>query len=494
MAKGIFKKFFKGAMVTLLTITTALTAFAGCSCGKNPNKPTPPATQKVTVESVIEDELGSFSFNDEYVMTINGVAINSIDDFKKVNEVVVEAGQNCSKLTITAETNAGEEVSYTAENIQGDVADWQERGLKTDKENVNMISSELRYEKDATIVDDSTAELEIRAYVREVVDEFNATGDYVESATYTIIEDPTIDPTPTPDPEPPVEIVYVTAGDVVSYVLGDIDVEADIQEVAQAIATTKAPTMSLNEVLAVDLDENADKLLVYVKGTSSGGTVSIIEFEVPYTNSDFYDYIENAKEKINSVLTAKGLNENSQIEENSTAHNDLIFALEGLETSYETEKTALSSTAKSNIAIDQLFNLTELSAEKMTELGITDMNDFSKALLNNTRGDGYEKVTSFTEDDIIATYVNSASSLDINKRSAFTIVTITKQGIFSSSVYSVVTSSSETYAKILNDSADAVVGTHTILVDYNNPIIYQNGNRVVEEVAAINPNDLGRTR
>ena len=92
MAKGIFKKFIKDAMLTLLTVTTALTAFAGCSCGKDPNDPTPPATPTVTVESVIEDELGSFSFNDEYVMTINGIAIESIDDFKKVNEVAVEAG------------------------------------------------------------------------------------------------------------------------------------------------------------------------------------------------------------------------------------------------------------------------------------------------------------------------------------------------------------------------------------------------------------------
>ena len=486
-------------MLTLLTVTTAITTFAGCSCGKDPNDPTPPATPTVTVESVIEDELGSFSFNDEYVMTINGVAIESIDDFKKFNEVTIEAGQNGSKLTIIAETNAGEEVSYTAENIQGDVADWQERGLKTDEENVDMISSELRYEEDATIVDDSTAELEIREYVREVVDEFNATGDYVESATYTIIEDPTIDPTPTPgpgvdpEPEPPVEIVYVTAGDVVSDVLGDIDVEADIQEVAQAVVGTRAPTYTIDKVLSVDVSDG--NFIIYTTGGVSGDLSTIRSFSVPYdVNSSFFECLVDMDSEINTLLSSKEINMSSQIEENSSVHNELVAALESFESNYESSKNSISSTAKVDISTTQVFNFDVLSQDTMTELGITDMNDFSKALLNNTRGDGYEKVTSFTEDDIIATYVNTAGAPNINGYTTFDVVTITKGGMYKTSLVLAVQNSSEAYPKLLNNSADAGVSTHTTIIDYENAIVYKNGNRVVEEVAAINPNDLGRTR
>lgn len=493
MAKGIFKKFFKGAMVTLLTITTALTAFAGYSCGKNPNKPTPPATQKVTVESVIEDELGSFSFNDEYVMTINGVAIKSIDDFKKVNEVVVEAGQNGSKLTITAETNAGKEVSYSAENIQGNVVDWQERGLKTDAENVDMISSELRYEEGATIVDDSTAELEIRKYVREVVDEFNATGDYVESATYTIIEDPTIDPTPTPDPEPPVEIVYVKAGDVVSDVLGDIDVEADIQEVAHAIVGTRAPTYTIDKVLSVDVSDG--NFIIYTTGGVSGDLSTIRSFSVPYdVNSSFFECLVDMDSEINTLLSSKEINMSSQIEENSSVHNELVAALESFESNYESSKNSISSTAKVDISTTQVFNFDVLSQDTMIELGITDMNDFSKALLNNTRGAGYEKVTSFTEDDIISTYVNTPTSPAASDYATYSIFIVTKNGMVE--VKPKVTGSvAQAYSKLLNNSADVEIQSSTDVIVYSeSSIVYRNGNRVVEEVAAINPNDLGRTR
>ena len=53
-----------------------------------------------------------------------------------------------------------------------------------------------------------------------------------------------------------VEVVYVTAGDVVSDVLGDIDVEADIQEVTRAIISTKYPTINNGEILAVDYTNN----------------------------------------------------------------------------------------------------------------------------------------------------------------------------------------------------------------------------------------------
>lgn len=500
MAKGKFKKFFKGALITLLSVGTALSAFAGCSCARNPQESsTPPELPKVTVEAVVEDAIGDFSFAEEYVMTVDGIAIENFDDFEKVTNVVLEAGETGTDVTITAETNAGEEVSIVAEDVQGDVFDWFTRGTKTDAENVSQIISELDYEADTMIVDNSEDEQKIVAYVNEVIDEFNETSQNVESATYTLIEDPTIDPTPTPDPtpdpEPPVEITYVTVENIVNDILGDIDVEADIQEVAQAIVGTKLSSMTLNEILAVDVSDGSFN--IYLKGTRSAGSVSIFSFAVPYNSSEyncFYDYLENSEEKINSILTAKGLNANSQIEENSAAHNDLVSELEVLEKTYEEEKTALSSTAKADIGGEVVFNLTELSADKMTELGITDMNDFSKALLNNTRGDGYEKVTSFTEDDIIATYVDTPGAVNINGVSGFNIVTITNDGIYKTYVYSLVQTSAEMYNKILCNSADAGVSTHATIVDYDNPIVYENGNRVLDEVASANPYALGRMR
>lgn len=299
--------------------------------------------------------------------------------------------------------------------------------------------------------------------------------------------DTTTDDTPPPDtPTPEPEITYVSVSDLVSETFGNINVDNDMTEVISAIENTRSPTsvtLIFNKTLAIDFDNEGNQLTFFADVKIADGTSKqIIKFSVPYAEEDFYNLVKDKEAVIKEVLTANGVTDASQVEENSTLHSELLSDLTALKTSYTNEMNALKATAKASITAGAIFNYDELSADALSNLGITDMNAFSYALLENKRGDGYDLVTGFTtKDDVIETYVNNPSATDINGESAFSIVTISKTGIYETQLFAYIGRNTRSllYTKILNDSADAVCATHEALVEFSeNVILYDNGSRI----------------
>ncbi len=466
-------KFF--TLIVAITLS-ACTVFSACKNSEPPTTPptTPPTSNPpaevvyVSVNDVVTEALGNFSFSQEYNQVFNTIASQNIDGFQSIKNVSVEQGSNGYKITIQASTTNGD-VSYSANGIQGNLAEFLSRGAKTDTQNIADLVAELSYNSGATIVDDSADETAIKEYIAEQIAEFEIAGESILDATFTN-DNPTI--------EPPEQVTYVTAGDVVNQILGDINVDADVQEVADAIVATSAPSSyKIEHILAVDnniyyLDmKNNSNSKNYIMG------LKINNSKAQYQN--FYDYVKNKEEAINSILTSKGLNINSQIEENSALHNELISALTSLKTDYNEEKADLSATAKSDISILNIFTPTILSSQEMANLGIDDMNEFSYALLENTRGSGYDKVTGFEKGDIVATYVTTPSHIDIDGYTSFDIVTIAQSGIYKNKIYVAVTEVGQAQKKHLQDSADCSIDENTSILSefFTKSVVYQNGER-----------------
>jgi hypothetical protein len=181
------------------------------------------------------------------------------------------------------------------------------------------------------------------------------------------------------------------------------------------------------------------------------------------------DYKEWIEEKTGKVMT-------SNVEKDSEELTQLQTQIINLKTTYEAEKETLEATSKDKIVGTTVFSPETLDATKKSELGITSMNAFAEALLNNKNGEGYDKVTGWTSDDVIATYVGGFSSENIYGVSGFDILIMLDTGIIKTRIETTRENNSneDRYKMLLEDDNKVEV------IEVNQVINYENNSMIFD--------------
>ena len=186
--------------------------------------------------------------------------------------------------------------------------------------------------------------------------------------------------------------------------------------------------------------------------------------------------------KVSEILNSLDNNINSSIVKDSIDETQIYAKLTQLKDAYLSEMAQLESTEKANIVTNTLFTTKIFLTDEMNDIGITSTNAFAEALLNNTRGDGYDKVTGWTMDDVVATYVGEFSDEAIDYSSGVNFLIITKNAILNYRIWTqrAVGDTRDRYSMILNNSADTGVTSVTTSAEFSeNAVIFtQDGIRI----------------
>ncbi len=433
----------------------------------------------ICVSDIIHAALGTTDYLDEFneeILDIAGekygvlnlVSID-IDEFsiaqegKIVLSVVVKGAENEEPAIITYE---GDTTKYeTLYRLAYEKEDY-----------IAEILAEKGLTMDSEVEKDSEVHLDLAETFAGVKNDFNSGKTAFANLSAEDFK----------EPEPVKPIEYVTVQSIVDEVFKDIDVDADVKETAQAIFTTRvAAGIKMNNLLAVDYDKTAGDYVIYVESESSTGAKNINSFKAENAyplNSIYLDMSKDFDGYIARTLGEKGLNLTDQVEDGSIEESELVSYFEGIRENYETQKTAIEKTTKTNITAKGLFTIADFDTTKMSELGITSMNAFAEALLNNENGDGYDQVAGWTMDDVVATYVSDFTTESINYTSKTDILVITKNGIYNYETWTqrIYGDTTDRYSMILSDNQNVdILNTTQVVTLSDNAIVFdENGQRI----------------
>lgn len=284
------------------------------------------------------------------------------------------------------------------------------------------------------------------------------------------------------------EAEYVSVSSIVNEIFADIDVDADLKNIAQHILEVRYTTVQTSErIYAVEFDKENNKLwFVSAKANTDGQSLvkSSISLDVA-NNSEFVNLVEDKESAIKSVLSEKETSLDSQVKKNSTFEQSIKNNLKSLKNKYLAQKTTLlNENSRSNVSCSYLYdpikNMT--SDSEFVELEI-ELNDLAKALATNTKGTGYDNVTGWTADDIVTTYSKGQYVGGWDNMKGYNEVylcVLTTKGVKSYVVGLKSYIEPNPYELIIEDSEKVVSITESNVYTYNdNTIIYDaNGQRV----------------
>lgn len=290
------------------------------------------------------------------------------------------------------------------------------------------------------------------------------------------------------------EAEYVSVSSIVDEIFADIDVDADLKNIAQHILDVRYTTGPiLKKVYAVDFDKENNKLcFVHYRGLDNSKTLgkSSISLDMK-SNAEFVNLVEDKESAIKSVLSENETSLDSQVKKNSSFEQDIRNDLTTLKNKYLEQKTnLLNENDKSNVSCSYLYErIKDLTSdrkyegdEEFIELGI-ELNDLAKALVTNTKGTGYDNVTGWTADDIIATYSQGQPPEGWDNTTGYNEVTLcvlTTKGVKSYVVGLRSYIEPNPYGLVINDSEKVESVTETNIYTYSdNTIVYDaNGERI----------------
>lgn len=438
--------------------------------------------ETVLVSEVIDEKLGTRDYRDEFNSSILNVVgekygiLNLVSiDFDEVT--IAEEG----KITLSVVTKSAENGEAILITYEGDTTKY-ETFYRLAYEKDELIAEMLTgrgLTLELEIAKNSTVQNVVEGIFAKVIADFDSGKKEFENISAEDFK----------EPEPPKEIVYVSVRSIVDEVFKDVDVDADIKETAQTIFTTKAAsTVKMKKLLAFDYDKETGNCVIYNELQSSSGSKNINSLTIENIYStcpDYLDMASNMEEYIAEKIADKGINLTDQIEEGSTDESELISYFEGIREEYKEQKSVLESTQSSKIIYKGLFSIADFDSTKMSELGITSMNAFAEALLNNENGDGYDQVTGWTIDDVIATYVSEFNSESIDYVSRTNILIVTSNGIYD---YSISTqryygNTTDRYSMILTDDPNVYVTSaeQVASLSSGSVVFDENGQRIEKQ-------------
>ncbi|MBO5356260.1 MAG: hypothetical protein J6A95_00690 [Clostridia bacterium] len=435
MKAVIIKKVFS----TLLAMAMLSSPFVLVGCRQAPSTDTTdtnstPSTDgiydqinEIEVSQIVDDVVGKKDFETVFNNALFEVASKKYEseDIKNIDVVSFTANKNGKLvLTITLERDGAEETEQLT--YEGDTTKLEDFfDLGTNKSNaIDKILSNYDVSTSDKIVLDSQKHEEIEKQLEDKLNAFDEQTQLFKGiSAEELIEK---------EDEKPIE--YITAQEIVDEAFADIDFDADLMETVQTLFATRAPTNKLNKIYAVDYDIAEDGYFTFYVESEFNKSIFIRGYTVNSNTNKLLNYLNlNSKSKekiINEILNQYSLNEHSEIEKGSDIEATIREVLNNIIVNYKNEKKLLESTEKANIKSSAIFNPKQFTQQEMEELGIENMNAFAEALLNNTRGEGFDQIEGWTMEDVVATYVGEFSGEAINYKSRVNILIITKQGMY----------------------------------------------------------------
>jgi len=434
---------------------------------------------KIDVATIVNDYFANKNFESDFDSSLvnlvsKKVNIEEVKDIEVINFNKATNGSIVLKVTYDeGAVNQTEELTYTGDTTKFET--FYNMSLNSSAV-INGVIADNGLTLSGQVVEDSSAHTELKADFAQLLTKYNA-----EKAAFESISADKL----TITSQTPVE--YVTVQSIVDEVFAGIDFDANLKESAQALASTVNSNNVVNKLHIVDIKQGMLSFLVEEYNTLYE-TTSIRSFEVPVGDSSLTNYCNLSFDfdaSINNYLASQNLTLSSNIDKNASLYTTLVENLTTLKQNYLSEKVVLDSTAKTNISRPTLFNAEVLSSEKMQEFGITSTNAFAEALLNNTKGQGYDQVTGWTMDDVVATYVGEFSGEGISYGSSVNFLVITKDSVLNYEMWTQRSAGDTTdrYSMILSNNPNTGVTSVTTSAEFSeNAVVFnQDGTRVTEQ-------------
>ena len=493
------KAFLKKVLAVTLSLAMAFVSsgiFSACKQKENSNTNTEqsgdsgvnnPETSdqetKIAVATVVNEHFSNINFENDFNLALIDLVAKkaNIEDVKDIDVLSFEKAKS-GKLVLFVTYEEGAEKESDEITYSGDTTKF-ETFYNMSINSSAVISSVIAdngLTLDGDIVEDSSIHTALEEDFTSLLKKYNQEKTVFEEITaesLTIKEDKPIE--------------YVTVQSIVDDVFSGMDFDENIKDSAQAlITTTSNSNRKLNKLYAMD----------YVSGTNgtvsfylehlnaAANAITVRKYDATLDTTKISNYLNLSKDfegAIADILTGYSLALDSKIDKESSLKTEVLEALTLLKNNYLTEKATFDSTASSSIARTTLLIPNILEAEEMQKLGIDSMNDFAEAILNNSKGQGYNKVTGWTMDDVVAVYVGEKQTENIEYKGGYSVLVVTKDDILKIGVgtqrYS--GSTDDVYGMLLLDNPNVSIVSVESIADYsNNAVTYnENGNRNLDQ-------------
>ena len=469
------KSLLKGFSTFALVMATSLSALAGCTNKATepikPVNPIPenpggeivtPVEEKVTAYEVANSLVSSANLEGSYDNAIQDLVKTKYSKVEKIKSVSIDKKAN-GKFTIVAnikdENNQTKEVTL---EYEGDTRNVYSK--ETNADILAQILAKADIELDTEFVKDSQTLNEFKTLVSAEVSsklaQINALKNIILTEKQQAVE-------------PQVE--YISVQSIVDEIWGNIDTDADIKAIAKYLTETKRQYYNYEKELAIDMENNS--LNFYIKMTSKTNSkdVHIMKFDVATDENieNFYEFVKGKDSKVQAILGINNDTLTQKLVKDSNEERALRNVLSGEKQQYNQTKGSLTSLSKSEINAESIFAPNLLSDAQMQELGIQDMNSFARALQTNTRGTGYDKVSGWTMDDVVGTFVGETTTNNLSHLTGYHINVLSKNGIFDYHVSVLYGVEDVAYNKLLINSDDVTILNGKKLAEYSdNAIVY----------------------
>ena len=390
--------------------------------------PTPtPSESKISVATVVNEYFANRNFRNEFNSSLISVASKKVNasDIKSVSLVSFNNGKS-GKIVLNVQykdslQQPDQELTYSGDTTK--FSNFYNLSINKDAV-INSVLANNNLTLASEIVKNSTAHTKLKSDFANVISTYNsekALFEGISASDITMKENTT-----------PVE--YVSVQNLVDEVFGGINFEANLKETMEKLVATRAPLFEVKKLFAFDFQvKESGEVKFYVEYANKSTQASYISsFAVTMNTTKISNYLSLSKDfdsAISQKLASQSLTNQSKIIKNSVEQQTLVETLNKLKQDYLAEKTSLDNTAKANIKTSVLLTPAQFNSTKMQELGISSMNDFAKALLNNTKGKDFDKVTGWGMNDVIATYVAQPTEENIEGKSNFDILIFHKEKI-----------------------------------------------------------------
>lgn len=515
-----FKDMFIKATTTVLLFLAVLSApFVATSCGQRTteeqpttkieipteketetNKPVETPTEKETeknteqnteppvvvpkdmidVVDVVDSVFKGYDFDLNYKTTLANALINTVEDASnmKIKNTTFVIDETNGEVVVSIEktnpiTNWAQ---YGEIKLVGDttgIATFLE--MSSDKDEIIaevLVANGLSLS--GSIEKDSEAHKALLSDLQILKTDYDMSRKEFENSTF-------IDLTPREQ---------VAVVDIVNSVFGDVDFYEDLSDCAQAALTARSANYELKKLHVVDFVLDTEGNISYYVNVynKKQNSTTLRKINMLVNTDELPEYVGlsmDFEKTISDYLATKELTIHSTVDKGSRMEEELREELLAMKENYYAQKQQLIEITKDETAYFGLAGYHAFTTSELAELGIEDTNAFAEALLNNTAGTGYENVTGWTMDDVVATYVGECSTWNgITKYCDFRVYVVTDKGI--NSVLVGVTSENveNFYSFLINNSENSqVVIQEEVVMFSENAVVFDEDGNMVERTA-----------
>lgn len=430
-----------------------------------------PIVQKVQVQSIIDDACKNKNYAVYFENSLKNVANKTLNENVTNIELKNFLLDKQGKVEIEVEFDKDGQTTTTEIEYAGDTTGFDAfRGMAENKETyINSILTELNLKLSDEIEKDSQTQKSLESEIAK----FDTQKENFEKLSFTeVVKEPEV-------------IEYVTVQEIVDEAFAGVDFDADLKNTAQcACNTAKSPSV-VQKIFVIDIKEDKVNYYMdrYFTNLNSNGIYEV-GLALSNENKEYFAIAKDFEGYILDKLADKGVTLTSQMDKKSQLCADVTAEIDGVKNTYLTQKAKADSCVKAEVSSNNLFTPKQFTNQEMEELGISSMDAFADALLNNEKGTGFDKVTGWTTNDVVATFVTEFNSEAIDYSSKMNVYIIAKNGIYDNTVWTqrYVGSTDNRYKMILDDKTDVNVELANKIIDFsNNTIVYDsNAERNIE--------------